>query len=674
MKIINKINFLVSILCILNFYSSFLSAQENTNVYAIGGAKGIFINLSNEFNPSGKQATVFNISRIDKQGKKIEIAEIKPAATKTDFVSALTRFRSVISNSPVPEDKDIEEIWNKITMTQNVDSVALWGAYPLIKLSLGIMYLDSTAIVGEEYKYIIEKKIGGEAFKVESNFVSFPGKTEFNEINVLGYKSNASNISIEWTTSADNNPVNFIVYRQDNGKGNFNPAEVTKGFARYDQNTFLYAVDNSVESNNFYKYFLVPLDLFENRGTTSDTLFAGAYDYNSLPAIQNLSAVSVDSLDGILISWEIPSPEAVVSVRIFKSEIFDSSFSQIAEVSPDQNNYVDLMVEPMKRYYYYLQQIGPLGEVSPASARIASFFLSNETPIPPVNLTAEGLTNGVKLRWENSESFVEGFRVYRSNGISDSLVQVSDLIPEEKPVTTFIDSSKEISGKQTYSYAIKSYTTSHIASEFSDTISIRPAIPTIPSTPKGLSGYVENNSAFISWDDLSENDNSILGYLVLRRNVDPNGKSVGDYSVITDSILLFNHNHFTDTEIEKNKKYEYSVISLDMFGGKSSLSNSLIINNESDRPLPPAGLSAYKLNDGIRIKWESSLQKDIVEYKVYRQTRKSTPEYLGSIKVNEQLEITDRGIKKDELYFYYVTSVNQFDEESSPSKSVSVRL
>jgi fibronectin type 3 domain-containing protein len=120
--------------------------------------------------------------------------------------------------------------------------------------------------------------------------------------------------------------------------------------------------------------------------------------------------------------------------------------------------------------------------------------------------------------------------------------------------------------------------------------------------------------------------------------------------------------------------YEYSVISLDMFGGKSSLSNSLIIDYKSDRSLPPSGLSVFKLNDAITLKWESSLQQDIVEYKVYRQTRQSNPEYLGSVKVNEPLELTDRGIEKDELYFYYVTSVNQFEEESAPSIAVSVRL
>ncbi len=658
------------------FLSAILSPEilsQNAGVYAIGGAKGIFINLSNEINISGVQ-TVFNISRTDRQGKQIEIAELRTERTIDDFSSGISKFHSALPNSPVPNDNEIKMIWDHLIKTNNIDSVALWGAYPLIKLSLGLMYFDSTTAAGEEYKYVIEKNDGRKTTSSETNFASYPQQPDFDKIKIVNHSASSSVVSIEWQTSSENNPVNFILFRQDNGKRNFNPAEVTKGFSRDDKNTFLYAVDNSVEPNNFYKYFLVPLDLFENRGATSDTLFVGAYNYNSLPAIQNLSAVSVDSLQGILLSWEIPSPEAVVSVRIFRSEIFDSSFSQIAEVSPNQNSFPDLMVEPMKRYYYYIQQIGPLGEESPASARIASFYLSSEIPVPPVNLSAEGIFNGVKLSWENSESFIEGFRLYRSNGLNDSLNLISDLIPEEKPFTTFIDSSKELSGKLTYFYAVKSYSTSHIESSFSDTISIRPAIPTNPLKPTGLSGYVENNSALISWDDMNETENTIVGYLILRKDFDENGKVKKDFHPLTDSFLQFNQNSFTDNSIEKNDDYEYAVVSLDMFGGKSEMSNSFRINNSPERPLPPSGLKAILMKDEVKIKWESSLQEDIVEYKVYRQKRNSEPEYLGSVKSNFKPEITDKGITKDELYYYFVTTVNKFDVESSPSKSVPVRL
>jgi fibronectin type 3 domain-containing protein len=670
MKTLNSKIFLTVIF--LSIFSSKIFSQ-NAGVYAAGGAKGIFINHSNEINISGAQ-TVFNISRTDKQGKQIEIAELRTVKTITDFTNGISKFHPVLPNSPVPNDDEIKIIWEKITKTNNIDSVALWGAYPLIKLALGLMYLDSTVTTGEEYKYVIENNNGRETTSSETNFASYPQQPAFDKIKIVIHSANSSVVSIEWQTSSENNPVNFIVYRQDNGKGNFNPAEVTKGFARNEKNTFLYAVDNSVEANNFYKYFLIPLDLFENRGASSDTLFAGAYNYNTLPAIQNLSALSVDSLQGILLSWEIPAPDAVVSVRIFKSEIFDSSFSQIAEVSPNQYNYLDLMVEPMKRYYYYVQQIGPLGEESPTSARIASFYLSSEIPIPPVNLSAEGISNGVKLSWENSESFIEGFRVYRSNGLNDSLLQVSDLIQEEKPFTTFIDSSKELSGKLTYFYSVKSFSTSHFESSFSDIVSTRPAIPTTPLKPTGLSGYVENNSALISWDDMSEKEDAVLGYLILRKDFDKEGNAINDFHTLTDSILQFNQNSFADNSIEKNKNYEYAVVSLDMFGGKSEMSNTFSINNSPERPLPPSGLKAILRKDEVKIKWEPSLQEDIIEYKVYRQKRNSEPEYLGSVKSNFKPEMTDKGITKDELYFYFVTTVNKFDVESSPSKSVPVRL
>ncbi len=147
-----------------------------------------------------------------------------------------------------------------------------------------------------------------------------------------------------------------------------------------------------------------------------------------------------------------------------------------------------------------------------------------------------------------------------------------------------------------------------------------------------------------------------------------------DFHPLTDSILQFNQNSFTDNTIETNNDYEYAVVSLDMFGGKSEMSNSFRINNLPGRPLSPAGLQAIVMKNEVKLKWEPSLQEDIVEYKVYRQKRNSEPEFLGSVKSNFKPEITDKGITKDELYFYFVTTVNKFDVESLPSKSVSVRL
>jgi len=87
-----------------------------------------------------------------------------------------------------------------------------------------------------------------------------------------------------------------------------------------------------------------------------------------------------------------------------------------------------------------------LSEISPATARVFGLPKSSKAPIPPVQVKAEALSNGVKLSWKNTENFIEGFWVYRTNGMNDSLRLVSSLIKERKPFTTFYDTTG-LSGK-----------------------------------------------------------------------------------------------------------------------------------------------------------------------------------------------------------------------------------
>jgi len=332
------------------------------------------------------------------------------------------------------------------------------------------------------------------------------------------------------------------------------------------------------------------------------------------------------------------------------------------------------MVEPMKTYYYYFQLTGPLGETSPKSARVPAIYMSKEKPIPPVNISADGLSNGVKLTWENSEKYLEGFRVYRGTGNRDSLKLISDLLPPQKQVNSFVDSSKELSGKLTYYYAIKSFSTSHISSDFSDTVSIRPLIPTKPLTSTGLTGYIENNNANISWDDVHQKDNSVLGYLVLRRKLDKNDKAASKYKSITDTILSYNHNEYKDTTIEQGKRYEYAVVTLDMFGGKSDISNSFLIDFPFPKPLPPGGLRLVPLRGGVKLTWGRIYNPDIVKYKVYRKQLGKKSKYISSVKSGNKLFITDKRLIKNKLYFYFVTSVNSQNIESDFSQPVSIKF
>lgn len=634
---------------------------------AIGGASGIFIDITNS--PGS-----YIIERSETSSENwIEVGKTNNPLSEVEFNERLTALNSQFSDFVFPVEKQITQIWNIWQRTNRVDSIPYWGNIPFVKTALGTMCFDATAKLNTEYQYRISN-VENVQQKEFTNSVYYPRVFKNDNISFYSSSAEVNKIFLDFRTFGGNNPSAFRVFRRDNGSGSYQKINAVNGFNITNDTLSLVLIDTSVTAYNFYNYFIQPLDLFGNEGTPSDTIFVGAYNFQNVPLPHNVQIVSDDSSDAFRLSWSLPNPEAVVSVRIFRSEIFDSGFVQIAEISPQINNYVDFMTEPMKRYYYYFRLTGPLGEVSPATARFGGFHQSNIDPIPPANIKAESLSNGVKLQWENSEDYIEGFWVYRSNGFGDSLALISNLIKEEKPFTVFTDTSEELSGKLTYLYSIRSSSTSHVLSSFSDTISIRPEIETVPPAPTGVIAFLQDdNSVRIIWDDMTEIESTVGYYLIFRRTIDPFGKMTSEYELLIDSFLSISSNVFIDKTTEAGKTYEYAVQSIDLFGGQSELSNPVQLYLPLVEVKSPGGVYVTRDKDGVIIKWDPVIEDDVTEYRIYRQQRNEEKDFLGSVKKGNSLQLTDRGVKKGELYFYSVTAVDENQQESSSSYTISIR-
>lgn len=647
----------------------FLSTKilcQQTYPVAIGGGFGIFVDVSGS---SGN----FIIERSESPFQSwTEIGKIHSPSSLEEFISRLNNLKSEFSDYNFPNEKQINLLWNIWQRANIIDSIPYWGNIPFIKIALGTMFLDKTAKLNTEYQYRAssDENLQGKEF---TNSTYFPKYFQSNDVSFYSSSSETDKIIIEFRTTGEQLPSAFRVLRRDNGQGNYVETNAVRGFNQNADMLSLIFIDSAVIAYNFYNYFLIPLDLFGNKGTPSDTVFVGAYNFQNIPLPQSVQITSDDSTDAFILSWFLPNPEAVVSVRIFRSEVFDSGFVQITEVSPQTTQYVDLMTEPMKRYYYYFQLTGPLGELSPPTSRFGGFHQSTIEPIPPVNIKAESLSNGVKLQWENTEDFVEGFWVYRSNGFSDSLSLISNLIKEE-PFTTFTDTSESLIGKYTYYYAIRSSSTSHMLSNFSDTVSIRPEMPTFPPAPTGLTAFQQDdNSVKVGWDDMADIESSVGYYIIFRRIIDPSAKTTTEFEPLIDSVLSADKNYFVDSTVEAGNSYEYAVTSFDLYGGQSELSNPVSFNYSFPETPSPGGLAISRQTDGVLIRWDAVMQDDISEYRVYRQQRDEEKDFLGSVKKGKPLQLVDRGMTRGELYFYTVTAVNNNQQESAPSYTVSIR-
>ena len=235
-------------------------------------------------------------------------------------------------------------------------------------------------------------------------------------------------------------------------------------------------------------------------------------------------------------------------------------------------------------------------------------------------------------------------------------------------VVQFLDTSSTLKGNIVYYYSVRAENTSGNLSSFSDTVRVFAKVKTKINSPKDLKGYSFEGKVFLYWENLFEKDETIEGYRVYRKNV---GDIKNDFTALFDTLLSPKQNNFVDSSVTEGKEYEYAVKAFDIFGNESELSSSLKVSVEEIPTLPPSGLTAVNMDNGIMISWQPALQENISKYRIYRYERGVEPKLISSV-TKDVSEYLDKSVSEGSLYFYFVSAVNANGIESIPSDEVGI--
>jgi hypothetical protein len=225
-------------------------------------------------------------------------------------------------------------------------------------------------------------------------------------------------------------------------------------------------------------------------------------------------------------------------------------------------------------------------------------------------------------------------------------------------------------------YAVRYLNTRDQAAAFSNTVAIEPA-PAISLPPTGLRVEAPAQDAVtISWSAPDANVDgsrpaSIVGYNLYRRNAK---KEAGGKQLNSEPLTDTN---FTDKDFQYKTEYTYFVRTL------SQGANGLIESADSEvatltpvdrfAPLAPEPVSIASANGTISLFWPTSPERDVVGYNIYRSDSAGAQD-AEWIKLTARpitaVTYRDERVVIDKLYFYRVTAVDRFDNESEPSRIV----
>lgn len=639
---------------LLLLIASMVFAQESR--YAVSSKEGIYVKLGSSVNVE------YKLERRLVNSNNWEPLFLNPSPkTMEEFLSNIDKYSPMFPSFILPDKTELTNIWLTIKNAGTIDSSYLYGNIPVIALSAGAAYLDQSAQQNVLYQYRIT---ASEQFLTKE--VKFPEEYKSPEIKLIDAVYQSSKNIITWKSIEENKPSRFIVYREEILKNIEVPLQVQQGFYQKENEILYNIIDTTITGNALYRYYLIPFDLFENKGKKSEDAFISSVDFNTI-YVHSLTAKGNDTLNSIELAWNLNDTTLVKNIEIYRSENYDSAYTLITELSPTVNKFNDENVIPLKMYYYKLAARGNFGEISQFSNRVFALYKTTLKPQPPIFISAEGTPKGIKLKWLKPDVLIKGYYVYRNNGGTQDLLLISPLIQNDDSLIVWEDTSSALTGRNNYTYTLTCENTSHLMSGFSDTLTARPKLPIELMTPLNLSISREENIVYLNWEDMYRIDNMVLGYKLYKK------ESAAAKFVPIDTLLNIRQNHFQE-KIEDGNEYEYAVASLSVNGEESKMSVpvKVILN---DIPSAPGSVTLTKDVKSITIIWDESLQDNVNEYNIYRYQRGKEPIKIKTVNVDEdEYKVIDNDVKKGDLYFYYLTVVNQNGKESVPGEEASIRF
>jgi hypothetical protein len=251
--------------------------------------------------------------------------------------------------------------------------------------------------------------------------------------------------------------------------------------------------------------------------------------------------------------------------------------------------------------------------------------------------------------------------------VRKKLTPLTELLPAKNNTVTYEDTT-DISGSRFYAYAAKSENASHFQGDFSEIVYARSSKPVSVPVVMGLTADFYDTYNKLFWTNMQFGETTVQGYFVYRQELPS-----GTLKQLNDTLLSPEVNSYTDRTIYGRKPYAYSVVLVDEFGNKSSKCNPVSVIPPAIPVIPPSSVAGNSEQTLIRISWNEVRSTTLKEYRVYRYIRGSKPTIVRTLPAGSATVITDKNVTKDQLYFYYLTTVDKDGRESKPSDEISVR-
>ena len=290
--------------------------------------------------------------------------------------------------------------------------------------------------------------------------------------------------------------------------------------------------------------------------------------------------------------------------------------------------------------------------------------------------TLHAKPGNLRVTWCGSKSVTLAWNSHANNTVIGYRIERDGVLVGTTDNCTFTD--QQLTAGTAYTYTVCGYTADGAITAKAE-ISITPQVPRILDIKTGniqnkLGG--DQDTVYIYVQDSKNLRPETVRTIAELYYLDNGQRCLIGQGTLSETLSSFNTAVYTvqwDVSTMVEGDYEVVFCLTDADGVQTEYSKTLAVDHS--RPAQIVGVTAISDIQVIHLTWAISSEADTTTYRIYR--RAETDEdfrLIAQIKNRNTLTYTDKNVKSDHIYHYYVTGTNSLNRESEPSLIVGATL
>jgi hypothetical protein len=467
--------------------------------------------------------------------------------------------------------------------------------------------------------------------------------------------------TIVWQTDKPIDTLDFRIFRSYVKEKNFKEIHTIHYVepSETSDSLFLNMVDTTLTKKGIYLYYVEVLR--DGKKVISATAMGHNLGILPKPQVISFKAEPLTDRKAITLHWKLNYTKTIGSLTLFRSNKYDDGYVKIAELSPENESYTDVIPLANEPWFYFLELNNYFGGKT-RSVRTPAFATFKEKPFPPQDISMEPKDDSIVFTWRNVGDNIVGYRVYRSIG-----KRPFELLNDMQPATTenirFADKDPEVKKAFKLRYYFCNVSDGFVESNITDTLEVY--FPEHkPVYPPAQLDYVQTSGRQIKLLWVPDERGFIIGY-----NVYVNGPE-GDTIKLNESLLKTNN--YTDTRNLLPGKYIYMVEGVGMKDKISQKRTQIAVDILPERI--EVLLDLQKTGTGIKVSWKKPASEHVKSLMLYRQTGKNKPVLLKTFSGTQDGSFTEKKLIRGNTYLYQMTAVMNDGSKIPLDNAVEIRF